>query len=288
MYRAKQVESKTPVVFDAEMRSSEGERMRLEQELSEGLELGQLLLHYQPQVDLRTGRPAGVEALVRWEHPVRGLLQPAEFIPVAEQSGLVVRLGEVVLEQACRQARRWVEQREHASFGVAVNLSPQQFSNPGMPTMVRDALDRFSLPGDALCLEITERTLLSEGPATASTLDALSAMGVRLAIDDFGTGYSSLSYLRLLPVNTLKIDAVFIDGLARERGDRAIVGAVVQMAHALGMDVVAEGVETFDQVEELRVLDCDRAQGFRFAPPGVPDDLDALTADGPAYALVER
>jgi diguanylate cyclase (GGDEF)-like protein/PAS domain S-box-containing protein len=288
MYSAKQEGSAAPVLFDAQMRSSAGERMRLEEELSEAFERDELVLHYQPQVDLRTGRAVGVEALVRWDHPVLGLLAPADFIPIAEQSGLVVRLGEVVLEQACDQARRWASERGGTPFTVAVNLSPQQFANPALPGMVEEALERSSLPGDALCLEITERTLVSEGPATAATLAGLSGMGVRLAIDDFGIGYSSLSYLQLLPVNTLKVDAFFVDGLARRRGNRAIVGAVVQMAHALGMEVVAEGVETYEQVEELRVLDCDQAQGFRFARPQPPERLEAIGGDAPAFSLIGR
>jgi EAL domain-containing protein (putative c-di-GMP-specific phosphodiesterase class I) len=277
MYRAKQRKNEGPVLFDEELRTSAVERLRVEQELREALDRDELELHYQPQVSLLTGMPVGVEALVRWRHPTRGLLQPGDFIPHAEETGLIVPLGEAVLEKACRQARRWAELRPgEPPLTMSVNLSPAQLLSPTMPSVVERVLASASLEPYYLCLEITERTLMVDGPATATSIAALSGMGVRMAIDDFGTGYSSLSYLRLLPVDSLKIDAVFVEGLGRRRDDKAIVRAVIQMAHALGMGVVAEGVEREEQVDVLRNLGCDLAQGFRFARPVPADELRSV------------
>jgi EAL domain-containing protein (putative c-di-GMP-specific phosphodiesterase class I) len=277
MYRAKQRRNEGPVLFDEELRTSAAERMRVEHELRDALERDELELHYQPQVSLLTGMPVGVEALVRWRHPTRGLLSPAEFIPYAEETGLVVPLGEAVLEKACEQARRWADLRPgEPPLTMSVNLSPAQLLSPTMPAAVERVLAASSLEPAFLCLEITERTLMVDGPATAASIAALSGMGVRMSIDDFGTGYSSLSYLRLLPVDSLKVDAVFVEGLGRRRDDKAIVRAVIQMAHALGMGVVAEGVEREEQVTHLRELGCDLAQGFRFARPVPADDLRSV------------
>ena len=277
MYRAKQRQNEGPVLFDEDLRTSADERLRLESELREAIDRDELVLHYQPQVSLLTGMPVGVEALVRWRHPTRGLLAPTEFIPHAEETGLVVPLGEVVLEKACAQARLWAEMRPgEPPLTMSVNLSPAQLLSPTMPAVVERALEHARLEPCFLCLEITERTLMVDGPATAASIAALSGMGVRMAIDDFGTGYSSLSYLRLLPVDSLKIDAVFVEGLGRRRDDRAIVGAVIQMAHALDMGVVAEGVESHQQVAELRALGCDLAQGYRFARPTPAGDLRSV------------
>jgi EAL domain-containing protein (putative c-di-GMP-specific phosphodiesterase class I) len=277
MYRAKQRQNEGPVLFDEQLRTSAAERLRVESELREAIERDELVLHYQPQVSLLTGMPVGVEALVRWRHPTRGLLAPAEFVPHAEETGLIVPLGELVLEKACAQARCWAQMRPgEPPLAMSVNLSPAQLLSPTMVAVVERALEHSSLEPCFLCLEITERTLMVDGPATAASVAALSAMGVRLAIDDFGTGYSSLSYLRLLPVDTLKVDAVFVEGLGRRRDDRAIVGAVIQMAHALGMGVVAEGVESDEQVSQLRDLGCDLAQGFRFARPTPAGDLRSV------------
>jgi EAL domain-containing protein (putative c-di-GMP-specific phosphodiesterase class I) len=274
MYRAKQRKNEGPILFDEELRTAASERLRLESELRKAIEGDELVLHYQPQVSLVSGMPVGVEALVRWNHPSRGLLPPGDFIPLAEESGLIVPLGERVLELACLQARAWSQLRPgEPSMTMSVNLSPVQLLSPTLPRAVEQALESSGLESYFLCLEITERTLMDDGPTTAEALAALSGMGVRLAIDDFGTGYASLSYLRLLPVDTLKVDAVFVEGLGRRRDDKAIVRAVIEMAHALGMGVIAEGVERERQVSELRDLGCDLAQGYRFARPTPAADL---------------
>ena len=274
MFRAKQRQHEGPVLFDEKLRTSTTERLRVEHELRDAIERDELVLHYQPQVSLLTGMAVGVEALVRWRHPTRGLLAPIEFIPHAEETGLIVPLGEVVLEKACAQAHLWAEMRPgDPPLTMSVNLSPAQLLSPTLLAAVECALEHSSLEPGSLCLEITERTLMVDGPATAASIAALSGMGIRLAIDDFGTGYSSLSYLRLLPVDSLKVDAIFVEGLGRRRDDKAIVGAVIDMAHALGMGVVAEGVESARQVSQLRELDCDQAQGYRFARPTPAGDL---------------
>ena len=288
MYRAKQRQNEgRPILFDDELRTAAGERSRLESELRAGIERGELELHYQPQVSLLSGMPVGVEALVRWNHPALGQLPPAEFIPLAEETGLIVPLGERVLEMACLQAGEWSAMRPgEPPMTMSVNLSPAQLLSPTLSRAVEGALERSGMEPCSLCLEITERTLMVDGPTTAAALAALSGMGVRLAIDDFGTGYSSLSYLRLLPVDSLKVDAAFVKGLGRRRDDKAIVAAVIQMAHALGMGVVAEGVESERQVSELRNLGCDLAQGFRFARPTPAGELrDVIEQPRPLAAV---
>jgi diguanylate cyclase (GGDEF)-like protein len=274
MARAKQHRHEGPVLFDEDLRTAAGGRAQLESELRAAIQGDELVLHYQPQVSLLDGMPMGVEALVRWNHPTRGLMQPSDFIPFAEETGLIVPLGERVLEMACIQARAWSEMRPgEPPMTMSVNLSPAQLLSPTLQGVVESALESSGLEPYFLCLEITERTLMVDGPTSAAALAALGGLGVRLAIDDFGTGYSSLSYLRLLPVDSLKVDAIFVEGLGRRRDDKAIVAAVIQMAHALGMGVVAEGVESERQVSELRDLGCDLAQGFRFARPTPAGDL---------------
>ena len=274
MARAKQHRHEGPVLFDEDLRTAAGGRAQLESELRAAIQGDELVLHYQPQVSLLDGMPMGVEALVRWNHPTRGLMQPSDFIPFAEETGLIVPLGERVLEMACIQARAWSEMRAgEPPMTMSVNLSPAQLLSPTLQGVVESALESSGLEPYFLCLEITERTLMVDGPTSAAALAALGGLGVRLAIDYFGTGYSSLSYLRLLPVDSLKVDAIFVEGLGRRRDDKAIVAAVIQMAHALGMGVVAEGVESERQVSELRDLGCDLAQGFRFARPTPAGDL---------------
>ena len=274
MVRVKHRSHDGPVLFDEDLRAAAAERAQLRSELRTAIEGDELLLHYQPQVSLLNGMPVGVEALVRWRHPAHGLMQPTAFIPLAEETGLIVPLGERVLELACVQAREWAEMAPgEPPLTMSVNLSPAQLLSPTLPPAVERALECSGLEPHFLCLEITERTLMVDGPSTATALAALSGMGVRLAIDDFGTGYSSLSYLRVLPVDSLKVDAVFVKGLGRRRDDKAIVRAVIQMAHALGMGVIAEGVESERQVAELQDLGCDLAQGFRFARPCPAGDL---------------
>ena len=266
LYRAKASGRNRAVVFRSDMADAIAAQVALEADLRRALDRDELELHYQPIVDLATGRIEGAEALLRWDRPGYGPVLPSEFIPVAEESGLIAPIGSWVLRMACRQAAEWQGSQPGAEpFFVSVNLSARQFRDPGLVDEVRSIMDEMRLPAAALKLEITEHALLDEGPQTAVSLRGLNDLGVKLAIDDFGTGYSSLGYLRYLPVDMLKMDRVFVHDLDGEPSGIAIVEAVVRLAHALGMRVTAEGVETAEQLAALRAVGCDRAQGFLFA-----------------------
>jgi EAL domain-containing protein (putative c-di-GMP-specific phosphodiesterase class I) len=263
MYRAKNAGRSRVEVYEASMGSQAPEYLRLEADLRRALEREELRLFYQPQLDLRTGQVVGLEALLRWEHPERGLVSPAQFIPVAEDTGLIVPIGRWVLETACREAKRW---QEIAPLRIAVNLSMRQFRHPKLVEEVAEVLAQTGLEPGLLELEITESVVMEDAAATVETLGRLKALGVALAVDDFGTGYSSLGYLKRFPVGALKIDRSFVRDLVQTQGE-AIVGAVMGLARALGLKVVAEGVETSAQLERLRTLGCDFAQGYYFAKP---------------------
>ncbi|MGQ0521329.1 MAG: putative bifunctional diguanylate cyclase/phosphodiesterase [Actinomycetota bacterium] len=268
MYRAKERGRDRIEVFDAAIRARLLERLEMEQALRRALQHGELRLHYQPIVRAADNELLGVEALVRWEHPDRGLVAPADFIPLAEESGLITRIGRWVLIEACSQLGRWQDaDPQLAALTIGVNLSARQFTDPGIVAIVAEALHRAGIAPGALTLEITESVLMEEVEATADTLRALKELGVGLSIDDFGTGYSSLSYLKRFPVDSLKIDRSFVDGLGIDSEDHAIVNAVVSLAHALGLDVVGEGVETEVQLRELRRLGCDAVQGYLVGHP---------------------
>jgi len=234
----------------------------------------------------------GVEGLVRWRHPERGVVAPAEFIPLAEESGLITDLGQWVLEEGTRQAGGWARRLEaDRPFEVALNLSTRQLAEPGLTKRVEALLERNGLrPGGvALCLEITESFLLEDPVATGTVLDELRALGVRLSIDDFGTGYSSLAYLRRFPLDTLKVDRTFVSGLGVDPDSRAITSAIIELAHALGLEVVAEGVEDQAQLEVLVDLGCDRAQGYLFSRPvPAPELWGVLCPDEEPAPAVER
>jgi diguanylate cyclase (GGDEF)-like protein len=268
MYRAKEKGRSRIEVFDAAMRARMLQRIETEQALRRAIHAGELRVDYQPIFSLTTQRPTGVEALVRWQHPDGRLVPPDEFIPLAEETGLIVALGAWVLRQSCADVARW--RRDHpalADIGVAVNLSGRQFGDPGLVQMVTDVLAESGLPPGAVTLEITETVLMEEAEATIETLLSLKSLGVRLSVDDFGTGYSSLSYLRRFPVDALKIDRSFVQGLTMGTGDTAIVTAVIGLANALGLNVVAEGVEDAAQLRELSNLGCDAAQGYLLGRP---------------------
>ncbi len=241
-------------------------------ELQRGIALGELRLHYQPVMHLLGEAVSGVEALVRWQHPERGLLAPTEFIPLAESSGLIVELGKWVLREACTRAAAWQEAGQ--TFGVGVNLSPRQMVGADVVDLVRDVLAETGARPDRLVLEVTESAVMDE-PQAPDILRALRAMGVRLALDDFGTGYSSLTYLRRFPLDAIKIDRSFVSGLGRDADDEAIVGSVVSLSRAIGKLVVAEGVETVVQLNALRALGVDQAQGFLWSPALPADELVA-------------
>ncbi len=280
MYRAKDLGRARLEVFDENMRRRSAQRLTLTDQLTVGIETGAIEVHYQPCVDLKTGRVTSVEALARWRHPDRGILAPAEFIQLAEETGLIVGLGLMVLSQACVQAHEWELEFGSAMPQVHVNLSARQLTASNLPDLVSGVLDDTGLTPDRLCLEITESVLMDDAETVLETLARLKRIGVTLAIDDFGTGYSSLSYLRRFPVDILKIDHSFVDVLGPDPEDSTIVEAILALAHTLDLRAIAEGVETEDQVLRLRKLGCGGAQGYYFARPAPADALSSLIASG--------
>jgi diguanylate cyclase (GGDEF)-like protein/PAS domain S-box-containing protein len=276
MYRAKELGKARCEVFDTSMRERAVERLDLEGGLRHALERGELRVLYQPQVELATGRIVGAEALLRWHHPERGVVVPPLFIPIAEQTGLIVPIGAWVLEEACRQAAIWAQETGRA-LTMAVNVSPRQLASPEFAGVVGGALATTGLHPNLLCLEITESAVMADPEAATAVLERLKAIGVRLAIDDFGVGYSSLAQLKaLLPVDTIKIDKSFVDGVTADGEDQAIVDAVLRLAEGLGLAAVAEGVENAEQVEALLGMGCVLSQGFHFARPQTPGELERL------------
>ena len=278
MVRSKGDASLRHTLFAPSMSAQTLERLDLEDDLRRALEFGELRVHYQPIVDLRTNAVAGFEALVRWQHPTKGLVAPLAFIPMAEETGLIVPIGRWVLETACRQAARWhatAARRAEAAPFVSVNLSARQFMAADLVADVAEILRATGLGPGALELEITESVVMDQSEAGIRALRQLRDLGVRLVLDDFGTGYSSLAYLKHLPLDTLKVDRTFVAGLD-EAADRSIVDAVIALAHGLGMAVVAEGIETSRQEERLRELGCDFGQGYLFARPMPADKIAAF------------
>ncbi|MFL6618063.1 MAG: putative bifunctional diguanylate cyclase/phosphodiesterase, partial [Povalibacter sp.] len=259
--------------YAAEMSTFTDDHLALESELRRAIETGQLELHYQPKVDISTNRVRSAEALIRWRHPQRGLVAPMVFIPVAEETGLIVPLGEWVLREACKQIRVWID-AGMTPVRVAVNLSAKQFRDADLAAVVKSALHDARLEPGFIELELTESAVMHNPQESAATLAKLSAMGVHISIDDFGTGYSSLSYLRRFPLDKLKIDRSFIRDLMKNPDDVSIVKAIISLAHSLRLRVVAEGVETAEQLDFLRQLGCDQYQGF-LCSPAVPPDVFA-------------
>ncbi|KPA95750.1 diguanylate cyclase (GGDEF) domain-containing protein [Pseudomonas asplenii] len=272
MYHAKGAGKNGYCFFDASMNGNARKKLKLQQDLRQALETGeQFRLHYQPKFDAVSGLPIGAEALVRWQHPEQGLMMPDAFITLAEKSGLIIPIGEWVLNEACRQMRQWYEQG-YRDWRIAVNLSAQQFCHSGLVASVASALARHHLPANSLTLEITETTTMSDADASMTVLRQLSEMGVDLSIDDFGTGYSSLMYLKRLPATELKIDRGFVRDLEHDSDDAAIVSAIVALGQALGLRIVAEGVETDKQRDFLTRLGCNSLQGYLLGRP-MPADL---------------
>jgi len=268
-------------LFDEELRARALRRAELEDELWGAAERGELVLHYQPEVLLRTNEIVGAEALLRWRHPQWGLVPPNEFIPIAEATNLILEIGDWVLREALSQCARWSERfADRNALVIAVNISSKQFVAADFVDKVAELLvDTGARPAD-VCLEITESVLLDDAEETIARLEQLKALGVHLAIDDFGTGYSSLSYLRRFPVDILKVDQSFVSGLGHDPEDSAIVQAVIQMGKALRMTTLAEGVETAHHLIELRELECDVAQGFHFARAVPVEQFEALLDAG--------
>jgi diguanylate cyclase (GGDEF)-like protein/PAS domain S-box-containing protein len=284
MFRAKDRGRDRLEVFDDAMQARATEQLRVDRDLRLAVERAELRLHYQPKVELVTGRAVGAEALLRWEHPERGLVEPAEFIGLAEETGLIVRIGAWVLDEAVRQAKTWVD-RGHAmdSFSVAVNLSARQLTAQGLVDTVARILDRYDWPSRQLTLELTESILVEDADAALGVLRQLKALGVRLAIDDFGTGYSSLGYLHRFPFDIVKVDRQFVVPLDADGNGSAVATAVMHMARALGLATVAEGVEEPHQLAGVRALGCDQAQGFFFAEALPAPELNALLASNPRW-----
>jgi diguanylate cyclase (GGDEF)-like protein len=260
-------------LFSSELRRGASERMETELGLRRALENDELVLHYQPVVERATGRPVAVEALVRWQHPERGLLPPDSFIPVAESSGLIVPLGRWVLEKACLEAASWP-----SDLDVAVNLSVRQLTQPDVLAHVRQALQHSGLPPERLLLEVTESAVMEDAEAAGDALDAMARLGVRIAVDDFGTGYSSLLYLRRYPIRALKVDRAFVGGMTETPDDAAIVSSVISLAKAVGATSIAEGVETPEQYAALRSIGCEQAQGYLWSRPVPAEQLPAALA----------
>ena len=285
MYRAKELGKSRCEVFDDSMRQRALERLELESGLRHALDDGELRLVYQPLVTLADGRVAGVEALLRWDHPVFGIVAPLRFVSLAERNGLIIPIGAWVLQEACHQLAAWGDD----ALGVSVNVSARQLGSTDLVDVVRAALEDSGIEPGRLCLEITETAMMADPGAIGETLSALKTLGVRLAVDDFGVGHASLRQLRaLLPVDTLKIDKSFVDGITEDADDAAIVEGVVRLAHSLGLQAVAEGVETDEQVAMLRAFSCQTGQGYHFARPAGPEAIARMLTAAPAAPAVPR
>ena len=264
-------------IFDEELRKRALERVATERALRHALEAGELRLHYQPMVTLPGGTLQAVEALVRWQHPERGLLPPGEFIPIAEESALILQIGAWTLREACAQAYRWRTRfGDRAPLPVCVNVSARQLAQAELPEIIVQVLAETGLSAGDLAIELTETALIEDSSVPATSLRALKALGVKILLDDFGTGYSSLSHLQSFPIDALKIDRSFVMHLGTGEDNRAIVRAIAAMASALGLEVVAEGVESAEQAAEAQALGCSLAQGYYFARPAPPSEIESL------------
>ena len=276
MYRAKENGKARYEVFDHGMHARAVSRLQLESDLRQAIERNEFCVYYQPIVSLETGRLAGFEALVRWNHPRRGLVSPADFIPVAEETGLIVPIGEWVLNEACARVRQWqIDSPSHRSLSLSVNLSARQVAQPDLLNRIKEALENSKLNSHCLKLEITESVAMENAEAAAQMFKQLRSLGVQLSIDDFGTGYSSLSYLHRFPLNYLKIDRSFVSRLTTDN-DNAIVRTISTLARNLGMEVIAEGIETEEQFQQLKMLGCEYGQGYLFSRPVANEGVDHL------------
>jgi diguanylate cyclase (GGDEF)-like protein len=279
MYHAKGRSRNTYQFFEREMNARAVERQSIEAGLHRALVQREFVLHYQPKIDLETGATTGAEALIRWVHPERGLLVPKDFVPIAEDCGLIVPIGQWVLREACRQAQAWIDEGRRP-LPVAVNISAVEFRDPRFLDNVRKVLRNSRLDARYLELELTESSLLQHAESTTFALQVLKDMGVQVAIDDFGTGYSSLSYLRQFPTSVLKIDQSFVHEINADRVGTSIVCAVISMGKSLGHRVIAEGVETGDQLAFLQAQHCREGQGYYFSRPLIADQFVRLQEPG--------
>ncbi len=276
MYHAKDKGRDNCQFYSTSLTQRAQQRLNLESNLRHALAGNEFSLAYQPQIDLVTGRIHSIEALIRWNHPEQGIIPPMDFIPLAEENGLIVPIGEWVLRTACSDVARW-QQGDH-DVRVAVNLSPMQFKDPGLVETVFEILEQTGLAPELLELEITEGAVMEDSGTTLETLEALSVRGVQIALDDFGTGYSSMNYLKRMPLDNLKVDQSFVKGLPHDRENLAIVRAIFSMAQNLGFSVTAEGVETHEQADSLKMMGCDSLQGYYFSRPVPATDIPGLLA----------
>jgi EAL domain-containing protein (putative c-di-GMP-specific phosphodiesterase class I) len=275
MYNSKKLGRNRAQFFLQGMNSPSLDILTMEQLLRQAVNRDELELYYQPQINFKNGRIVTVEALLRWRHPHKGLISPAEFIPIAEETGSILSIGRWVLNQACKQVQHWHESG-YSKLRVAVNISIQQFEQDDLIKSVSTALASAGLAGKYLELEITESQSLSDIEGTIGILQAIKTQGVKWAIDDFGTGYSSLSYLKQLPVDVLKIDKSFIHGISENSCDSGIVSSIISIGHVLNLEVIAEGIETQAQLAMLKSQSCDGFQGFYYSPPLPVDDMSRL------------
>ena len=266
MYRAKHEGRSNFCFFTEQLNARNRERQAMESELHHALKHGEFLLHYQPKVDLRTSKIVGVEALIRWQHYEQGLISPEKFIPLSEETGLILPIGAWVMKTACRQIRAWKD-AGLPPISIAVNLSARQFRHHDLLGLVKQVLQETGLEPQYLELELTESVIMQEAEEAISTLLELKSLGVQLSLDDFGTGYSSLNYLRRFPLDNLKIDRSFVKGITSNLHDMTIVKSVIALAHSLNLKVIAEGVETEQQLAFLQAHDCDEMQGYLFSKP---------------------
>ena len=279
MYRAKNTGRGRYEMFDRAMHAEALTRLQIETDLRHAFDRDEFFLHYQPIISLKTGQMVGAEALVRWRHSERGIVSPATFIPVAEDTGLIVPLGRWVLREACRQAREW-RSAGNESFAISVNLSVREFAQPDLVRIVASILEETGLPAKALRIEITESAIIGQKHPAIETVEQLRALGVAIHLDDFGTGYSALSYLHRLPLDAVKVDRAFTASIDHEDRPLHVVRAIISLAHAIGLEVVAEGVANERQLELLREMGCDLAQGFIFARPCNTEELETLITSG--------
>ncbi len=275
MYQVKELEQNSFQHYSPDMNARSFEHLTIEHQLHKAIEQKQFVVYYQPFINSATNRIIGAEALVRWLHPDSGIIPPVKFIPIAEETGLIVPIGEFVLQTACRQAQIWQE-AGHEGFSIAVNLSARQFHQYDLIKTINDVLEITGLSAESLELEITESLGMKDVQHTLKTLTALKAMGIRIAIDDFGTGYSSLSYLKKFPINTLKIDQTFVRDIPNDQDSRTIIDLIISMAHTLKLNVIAEGVETVEHLDFLRDHACDVFQGYHFSKPVPAEEFAAL------------